>query len=259
MSLLKATWALYKDSAVDAAKGLGRSMFAVLALALAFVVLAVVGALVGGFGMAGGFIMGLVEVVVIGWYLSLVEVGVVANRRVTFSDLRQNVGRYFWEVISILFIFWIGELVLGMAAPAVLLVAVPVCVLLFNPVPEMIYQERTQSMALLSDSLRFMQENWPEWLGAQLLAGVFLGGWAWLVFGGRPDPAMILKLVQVFGPWFGFIQVGSYALASLAVGGFIGAVVILAFTHFFMLFRGHLYRRLRHSSRRGRAWQSRMR
>ena len=66
MSLLKATWVLYKESAVDAFKGLGRSMFAVLALALAFVVLAVVATLVGGFGIAGGFILALVEVAVIG-------------------------------------------------------------------------------------------------------------------------------------------------------------------------------------------------
>ncbi|MBW1877890.1 MAG: hypothetical protein JRJ84_05975, partial [Deltaproteobacteria bacterium] len=88
MSLLKATWALYKESAVDAFKGLGRSMFAVLALALAFVVLAVVATLVGGFGIAGGFIRFLVEAVVIGWYLSLVEVGVVGRRPVTFADLR---------------------------------------------------------------------------------------------------------------------------------------------------------------------------
>jgi len=259
MSLLKATWALYKESAVDAFKGLGRSMFAVLALALAFVVLAVVATLVGGFGIAGGFIRALVEVVVIGWYLSLVEVGVVGRRPVTFADLRQNVGRYFSEVISILFIFWIGELVLGMTAPTLLLVVVPVCALLFNPVPEMIYQEQGRSLGLLSDALRFMQENWPEWLGAQILGAAFLGGWAWLVFGGPPNLELILNLVQAFGPWFGFIQVGSYALASLAIGGFIGAVVILAFTHFFMLFRGHLYKRMRTSSRRGRAWQSRMR
>ena len=257
MSVLAATLELYRDSLIDAAKGLGRSVWGVVALLIAYVVLTIAVRVGAHLGMAGGFLIGLTEAFTVGWYLSLVGIGVLGRRRVHLSDLKENVGALFGEVISVLFIFWIAGLLLQLSAPSLLLVAVPVATLVFNPVPEMVYQERTQSIALLGDALRFMQHNWPEWLGAQLLGAAFLVGWGWLVFGGL-DPLLGLQLVESFGPWFGFVHTGSMALTSLRLGGFVGAALILLFTHFFLLFRGHLYRRLAGSSRRARAWRSRM-
>ncbi len=258
MTLLRSTFTLYRESAVDAARGLVRGVWGVVALVLAFLVLLVLIVIGQQLGLAGGFLVGIGEAFLAGWYLSLVAIGVLARRRIRASDLWDNVGSLFVEVISVLFLFWIARLVLQMSAPGLLMVVIPVATLVFNPVPEMVYQERSQSFALLGDALRFMQHNWPEWLGAQLLGAAFLALWAWLVLGGAPDPAAGLDLIQSFGPWFGFIRVGGIALGGLTGGGILGAVVILVFTHFFLLFRGHLYRRLAGSSRRSRAWQSRM-
>jgi hypothetical protein len=69
---------------------------------------------------------------------------------------------------------------------------------------------------------------------------------------------LAVNLVQAFGPFFGFITIGSYALVGMDPLHFGGALVLLAFSHWFLLFRGRLYRRLSGSSRRTRAWRSRM-
>ena len=50
------------------------------------------------------------EAWIAGWYLALVEIGVGERRRITMDDLRECSGVYLWEVISILFIFFIGKL-----------------------------------------------------------------------------------------------------------------------------------------------------
>jgi len=258
MSLIEATWTLYRDSAADAFKGLGRSVWAVVALLLAYVVLAVAGMIGGRLGIVGGFLVGFVQAGVIGWYLSLVAIGVIGRRRVQLSDLREHIGSLFIEVISVLFVFFIASLLLRSTSPQLALIATILATLLFNPIPEMVYQERADGgLALLGESLRFMQHNWPEWLGAMVIGAGFLAGWGVVVFG-AVGLTLALTLVQAFGPFFGFITVGSYALTGLDPLHFGGALVLLAFTHWFLLFRGHLYRRLSGSSRRARAWRSRM-
>ena len=168
MSTVRATWSLYRDSLLEASKGLGRSMWAVVALILAYAAVTVVALVSAPLGIVGGFIIGLFQAAVIGWYLSLVEIGVAGRRRVRMSDLRDNAGTYFIEVISVLFIFWIGSMLLGALGEQVMLLAVLLVTVLFNPIPEMIYQERSQSLQLLGESLSFMQQNWLEWLGGMV-------------------------------------------------------------------------------------------
>lgn len=257
MHVVEATLKLYRDALQDAGRALGRSVWAVIALIITYAVIVAAELLLLPFGLPGGLIFSLIHAGAVGWYLSLVEIGVTGSRRVTARDLQENVGHYLWEVISVLFIFWIGGMILGLTVPFALPIAVIVCTLLFNPAPEMIYQDRTQSFALLQDATGFMQRNWPEWLGAQVMGAVVLALWGRLVLGAL-DPALGVELVQAFGPWFGFVTIGGLAIATAKLSGFLGAAFILLFSHFFMLFRGCLYKRLRHSSRRSRAWQSRL-
>jgi hypothetical protein len=257
MSLVSATLVLYRDSLVDAGRALGRSAWAVVALVIAYAVIALVARATAPLGFAGGFVMALVQAVVIGWYLSLVAIGVQGRRRVLAADLRDNIGHHWGTVISVLFVFWIASLVLMLLPPVIGLAAVIVATLAFNPIPEMVYEEDGESLQLLGDALRFMQQNWPEWVAAQLLGGLLLFAWG-AAFHGAVALPLAFQLLQMFGPFFGFVNVGAYALLDATPRAFGGSVVLLAFTHFFLLFRGHLYRRLAGSSRRGRAWRARM-
>jgi hypothetical protein len=267
MSHLRATLTLYADAAREATSAMGRSAAALPLLLLGYLVLT--GAellffsrLPPSAGLVAGFVHALLEAAIVGAYLALVEVGVLGRRRVRLSDLGEHLGAYVWDVISVLFVFWVAQLILGLALPSALVVAVPLAIVAFNPAPELVYQGRSRGMELLGDALGFMQRNWPEWLGAQLPAVGFLiaygalvtGGFSWVLFVGN---------LQAFGPFFGFIRVGGDALlVAQAVGGhagaLLGAVLLLAFTHWFMLWRGFLFRELSRGSRRSRAWRARM-
>ena len=177
----------------------------------------------------------------------------------------------------LLFIFWIASMILLPISPTVFTVAGLIAALAFNPVPEMIYFERSSSLGLLRDSLRFMQENWPEWIGAHLVAFAALLGWIFLVSPGdtwqQAGGLVVVQVAFMFGPGFGFIMGASVALGlgtwlvpvagtglvTMSALKVVGGLLMLVFVHFFMLFRGHLYGELAHSSRRGRQWKAKQR
>src|SRR6185436_6411588 len=71
----------------------------------------------------------------------------------------------------------------GMAVSFVLAV-------LFNPIPELIYNRRTQAPRVFEESARWVWSNWPEWFAPQVVVGalvalfvptlsslLFAGGW----------------------------------------------------------------------------------
>lgn len=276
-ALIRSTIELFRDAAKDASGNLVRSAVAILGLAVAPILLFVVSALTAPLGLAGGFIYGFLHAGAVGWYLSLVGITITERRAPSLADVQRNLGTYLWEVISVLFVFWIGSMVLGFVSSTALFLGVIVATLVFNPVPEMIYQERSRSLELLGEAAKFMQRNWPEWIGAHILPAALLTAWGMLFMGGG-WLEQSLTLFSTFGPFFGFIDT---ALLPFGVaGGFlrmaeqvrstdvfsafnplqlIGAILLIPLLHFVMLFRGFLYRRLRGSSRRSRAWQDRNR
>lgn len=258
MNQINAAINLYKEATRDTLHTLGRSYLAMGFLLVAFIAMLIAYPVFSQFGLAGGFALGMMEAWIAGWYLALIEIGVSSQRKVKFDDIRESSGVYFWEVISILFIFFIARLLL-MGMPSVLFIVVPVATVLFNPAPEMIYQDGVQSVDLLGRSVQFMQENWPEWLGGHLLPFGLLTAWAYFMTGSWSSD-WILSTLTLFGPWFEFIQAGSLAfmLGGNGIGGLVSFVGIFVFVHAVMLFRGNLYKRLKHSSRRSRAWQARL-
>ncbi len=256
MSLLQLTLQLYWGALRDAAASFRRTAWAVVALIGCWVLMFAATVALAPLGLAGGFLLFLVSCVLTGTYLSMVEVGVVGRRVLRPADLRDHVGQHWQIIASVGFVFWIPSLLLSMTAPpAVTTIAVTVAAVLFNPVPEMVYQGRYEGgLNILGDALGFMQRNWPEWLAALVVVTLpYLGFWAAL-FGGWSIELGILA-AQTFGPFFGFVEGG----AGLPMVGPIAAwsLVLAPVVHFVMLFRGQLYKRLAHSNRRQRAWQAR--
>lgn len=257
MSLIKATWALYRDTARDTAKALPRSGPALLFLLLATCFELVLGSLLGGLGFAGGIVMGFIDAFLCGWYLALLRILVMQNRKLFISDIREVMGDYFNEVIMISFTFGIIRLVIHFSAPELNLLYVPLVALLFNPAPEMVYQEREEVFALLQRALKFMGENWPEWLVGHVLLFGFLGFGSSLLLDSWQTAVVFLS--GLYGPWFGFLGVGPAGLLFLVTGGLLGLVIgafLFVGSHLVMVFRGALYKRLSRTNRRGRAWQA---
>ncbi len=181
-------------------------------------------------GMAGGFMVTLVQAVCLGSFLYLVEM-IVRTSRVTLNDFRHSFGRYLWDVVGVMFLLWLFTLV----SPAIrqvpqgdviLLFLNLMIFILFNAVPELIYMGHYAPTALLAESYQFITENWIEWFPATLVA------------------AGIMIAVSAL-PMRG---VGVYA-QDAALG------LVLYFT---MVMRGLLFIELHGSTHRGRAFKYRM-
>jgi hypothetical protein len=262
MSFIQATLALYRDCGLDAGRALARGWWSTAFLFGACVAFVVAALAMSPFGLAGSFAVSLFEAFLIGWYLSLVEIGVVGRRRVTFADVRDNVGSLFSETISVLFLFSIPLLIISLTWPELMVVVVPVLSLVFNPVPETIYLDRRSEGPVdqVLGAARFMQQNWPEWMGIHLVVGGLLALWDWFWRGGDGVESALMVL-RLFGPFFDFVNVGGLAMQIATVaGGLVGAVSFagtFAVVHGFLIFRGHLFLRLNKSSRRSRAWSAR--
>jgi hypothetical protein len=265
---LKATLELYRAAIQDGARAYGRGIIGAFGLLLgsAFLLLVstVLGPLIAPFGGAGSFLFGLFFSVlmayVVGAYLACVEAALDARMLLPPSTLTAAIGHYFGESIGVMFWLWIGGLVLsfvigGGVATAVWLVAA----VLFNPVPELIYNKRLQAPRIFEESARWVWSNWPEWFLPQvaiaLLAAAVVPG---------------VSNVVGLGGWMGFgfvtaIATATRSTAELAtLGGaplwraLLEAVLVPLVVHAAMVFRGALFRRLDRGNRRARAWHARM-
>jgi hypothetical protein len=228
---LAVTLEIYRHAAVRAA-ALAVRNWAVLGSVFAYLaILDVVLSLAVRLGPAGGFLYSLVLSACIGSFLYLVEM-MVRTSRVTWEDFRRSFLAHLWDVVGVVFILWILFWVLGLAlvgAPqreVIVLCARILVLVLFNAVPELIYLGHHSSMALLSESYRFIADNWIEWFPANfLLTAALLALWGIGVYG---TVGYVLKL------------------AGMAL-----------FLYFAMVVRGLLFIELYGSTRRGRAFRHR--
>jgi hypothetical protein len=181
---LRATLELYRAALQDGAKAYGRGIIGAFGLLLgsAFLLLVstVLGPLIAPFGGAGSFLFGLffsaLMAYVVGAYLACVEAALDARMMVPPSTLTASIGHYFSESIGVMFWLWIAG-----ARPLVrhrgqrrdrgLFVAA----VLFNPIPELIYNKRVQAPRIFEESARWVWSNWPEWFVPQVAIGLVAG------------------------------------------------------------------------------------
>ena len=268
MKTLKATLELYRAAIRDGARAYGRGIIGAFGLLLgsAFLLLVstVLGPLMGSGGMAGsllfGFFFAALTAYVVGAYLACVEAALDARKLLSPSVLKDAIGHYFGECIGTMFWTWIGFLLLGLVLDGVVLMAVSfVGAVLFNPIPELIYNKRTQAPAIFGESARWVWSNWPEWFAPQILVGAIALAFA---------PA--LSSILFAGGWMGFGVIEAVASAAQATADLatlrgaplwrvlIEALLVPLIIHAVMVFRGALFRRLDRGTRRARAWQARL-
>jgi hypothetical protein len=258
--MVRATIDLYVACAREAASAFPRTALACVALVLVGPALSILAIPLSGLGIVGGFVLGFLQALAVGWYLSLVDIGVNGRRAMRLSDLWEQIGAYLWDVIGVMFVFFVASLLLApmLSDPVMLALSTVACVA-FNPVPEMIYQDRSDSgLVTLGDAARYMQENWIEWIPPHLLALLVLTAFLPISGGGLPGIDDITVFVQTFGPFFGFVNAFGLVFGDTSVVGLVFGLVMLGFVHAFMLFRGRLYAHLRGSSRRSRAWKRKL-
>ena len=220
-------------------------------------------------GIAGGFLLGAVNALLVGATLSLIEQSISHGRALTIRDILGSVGHYFWDVIGIGFILWLPLMALDLSIqtnPFGQLLSYAVFLLIFlllNPAPEIIYQVRHDSpLDVLKTSYEFVLENWIEWFlpFALILIPTVLSPTGLQSFfslssragrGAGLDFSQILVLpFTILGGWL------NYAGIPSSISWYLGLLLTPPLAVAMLLFRGHLFASLHGVSRRQRRFVS---
>lgn len=228
---------LYQGCVVRAAQGLSKNTWTLLLPVALMLALQLSAQLLAPLGLIGGFLITLVAAAVGSVYLYFVG-EIVGRSRVRLSELKVALRAYFWSLINLGFVLWICELVLGLVlrgspnAGVLSLLFELACLILLNPAPEIIYQLGTYGgLATVQRSVRFIQESWIEWFLPMALIGAAL--------------------------WFGAGALGAGLVGAGQLGALVLSVVVGAFFHYVMLFRGFLFQELNGSTHRQRMFKYR--
>jgi hypothetical protein len=197
------------------------------------VVLSVAAILMAPLGFIGGMILGAVLAACASSALYLIE-NVVRMGKREVKGLR-GVHSFIWDILTSVYLLDPMRLLSQFAyttpnGPLLYLGVQILLYVIFNAVPELIYQSRVSGLALLSASYQFIVENWIEWLLPNLLVGV--AGY------------LLRDLVySVVAPLPFFLQ---YFFVEAAFG---------LFLTFLMIFRGLLFAELNGTTRRSRVYR----
>jgi hypothetical protein len=266
VELLSATLHLYRQAVQATWRSLVRSWMTVAALmgfALLFLGAARIAAPLGG--MIGGVVLGLINALLVGAMLRLIEQSLSAVRTIQLTDVTESFGHYFWDVIGVGFVLWLPLMALDMGTqsnPYGGFLSSAVMLLLFillNAAPEVIYQIRHDSpLDVFKASYEFVLEHWIEWfLPFAILAlpiVVSPGGlqefFSLSTGVGRGAGLNFLQLLMLpftlIGGWLSYIGIDPDAqwIFLLLLTPLVTAAALL--------FRGHLFALLRGSTRRQR-------
>ena len=233
---------LYRQVTLEAARRAVAAWPAALAFPVYAVILVAAALAFGPLGIVGGLLVGLVVAACWSSYLDLVSKAVAGSKiRIHWDDFKRTFLVRFWDVISVMFAFWIisfltTPLTKGPNGPAAAGVIGFATAFFFNAVPELLYQGRSRSFALLMDSARFMFRFPVVWLLPNILfAAVAL--WA----------AGLLQ--RISHPAEGLIVFGSIFSSGGLLRVFAGIPrwslpIALVGVHYVMIFRGILFREL---------------
>jgi hypothetical protein len=266
VELLSATLHVYRQAVQATWRSLARSWMTVAALmgfALLFLGAARIAAPLGG--MIGGVVLGLINALLVGATLRLIEQSLSAVRTIQLTDVTESFGHYFWDVIGVGFVLWLPLMALDMGTqsnPYGGFLSSAVMLLLFillNAAPEVIYQIRHDSpLDVFKASYEFVLEHWIEWfLPFAILAlpiVVSPGGlqefFSLSTGVGRGAGLNFLQLLMLpftlIGGWLSYIGIDPDAqwIFLLLLTPLVTAAALL--------FRGHLFALLRGSTRRQR-------
>ena len=250
---------LYRQVTVEAARRAVAAWPVALSLIVYAILLLAAAIAFAPLGIVGGFLMGLVVAACWSSYLELISQAVAgAKIHIRWDDFKRTFFVRLWDVISVMFAFWIIALLTGpivrgpngLAAGAIIGFAMA---FFFNAVPELLYQGQSRSFGLLMDSARFMFRFPVVWLLPNLVFAALA-----LAASGRLDFNHPAEVLILFGTTFG----SPAGIAGLFTRLPLWALPIaVAALHYVMIFRGILFRELVSGggNARLRAFQAKMR
>ncbi len=265
VNLVSATLHLYRQVLYATGRSLVRSWLTMVALIVFAVLFLGVARIASPLGIAGGFVLGIANALMVGATLRLIEQSLNGVRSIQLADVTESFGHYFWDVIGVGFVLWLPTLLLDMGMQAnpygqFLLSAFLLLVfILLNPAPEVIYQVRHDStLDVFKASYEFVLEHWIEWFlpfGLLMLPVVLSpsGLQEFFSLSGRVGRGAGLDFLQIL--MLPFTAIGGW-LSYVGIDSEEQGIILLLLTPpmamAVLLFRGHLFALLRGSSRRQR-------
>jgi hypothetical protein len=269
LNQLVAAFELYRQALRKTWQSLLRGWLTIVAVIAFLFLLFMAQQIAAPLGMAGGFLLGAVNALLVGMTLSLIEQGVAYGRPITIKDIFDSFGQYFWDVIGVGFVLWIPLMALDMGTqqnPSGQWISYAVMLLIFillNPAPEVIYQVRHDSpLDVFKQAYDFVLENWIEWflpIAVLLLPLIVAPGGltAFFLLSHRIGRGAGLDFSQIL--MVPFTILGSW-LSSFGIAPELAQYLILLLTPplavSILLFRGHLFASLSRSSHRSRQFAS---
>lgn len=264
-NLVSATVHLYRQVFSATGRSLAKSWVAMVALIVFALLFLGTARIVGPLGIAGGFLLGIINALLVGATLRLIEQSLGGARALRLTDVTESFGHYFWDVIGVGFVLWLPTMLLDMgmqANPYGQFISSAFLLLVFillNPAPEVIYQVRHNSpLDVFKTSYEFVLEHWIEWflpfaililpvvLSPSGLQEFFsLSGLAGRSAGLNFFQILMLPVAAIEG-WLSYVGIDSEGQGIILL--LLTPPVAMAV----LLFRGHLFAALHGSSRRQR-------
>ncbi len=262
-ALIAATCRMYQHAAKETVEKLGTGWWVALLPLVYTPLIMLAAAFLGRMGFAGGLMVGLVMALCTGSYLYFID-GIVHGQRVQPQELLDSWRPHFGAVITILFFLMIIRLLFSMllgeaGSQAVYVLVHLMLPVLLSPVPEVIYQGRTDGWAMLQESVEFLRESGVEWCLPLVGLVVVVS-----VIGGFPPMALAASLFFPLDILALPMQLGRSMLLPFGIGFWSSSAEMLwavgcsFFLYVVMVFRGVLFRALAGGTRRQRIFRSRL-
>ena len=259
-ALINATNAIYRNAAQETLSRIRDSWWVSL-LPFLYTPLIFLSAMIfSQMGLAGGLLVGLVMALCTGSYLYFID-GTVHGQRVNASDLLDSWRPHFGSVITILFFMTIVRMLFtfvgyGAASGTGYFLLHLVLPIVLSPIPEIIYQGRSEGFAMPQESIEFLRENSVEWFLPLLGIVVLLSAVTGIAPSGLAA-SLFFPLDMLAVP----MQIGRTQFLAFPVGfwntmpALLWALFASVIVYVLMVFRGLLFKELASGTRRQRIFR----
>ncbi|HHV25823.1 hypothetical protein KQH90_08915 [Anaerosalibacter bizertensis] len=124
----------------------------------------------GVLGILAGFAAAIVTSSLISNYLYLLY-NIIKYDNFTFEDFKEGFSHFLWKVYGVFFIAWLLSFFFGglgdlfsESVTRINMIINILIIIIFNPLPEIIYQKVLSPWESITYSFNFMKENWFNWL-----------------------------------------------------------------------------------------------
>ena len=245
---LSATLKLYLAAARQATRALRKNLLLLPLSAGAVAIFWFAMSMLGGTGMAGGLVLGILQVVLLTYYFSCLEEA-SGGGKIAIDDLREFNQPMFSAVINAGFLIWMATFLFQLLAQGSPTLAwVYMCLNLgivigLNALPEIVYFNKSDGMSSISEAWSFTRQYWIEWFIPLVALMIPIG----LVGGIQGVVALLARSDALLPP---FVIVRSALVLGREVPLVFALLGALIAGNWYMLFRGALYQEL--SSKGGR-------